>query len=87
MSPYIVTTKRRDLFDVMGADRDRWTEVSSRTVDTLDEARQEVWNDCLGEKGLVRELAYAQLTRFSRSGGTVGPLPDGTLITVERVEP
>jgi hypothetical protein len=65
---------------------ERFRVVSRRAVATLDEARDEcerLWTATLpwaqeGTRGLVN-------LKVSESGGTVGPLPDGTIIEVEAV--
>jgi hypothetical protein len=80
--PYVVTTKRRDRFDVMGPDRDRWTILSRHTVATLEEARRIVGRVCLGSTSLNLEN-IEQARTLPESGGPVGPLPDGTMIEVE----
>jgi hypothetical protein len=77
--PYIVTTKRRGYMG-LGLVRSPRV-VSRRAVATLEEAQghvdvvvQEVvgWNTDAGHV-------------IGPDGGTVGPLPDGTVIEVERI--
>lgn len=75
--PYIITTKQEHL--------DGWKPLSRRAVATLDEARSyafrsmvEYWPDKqVGEGPNLMDLPGA--------GGTIGPLPDGTVIEIERV--
>lgn len=50
--------------------------LSRRAVATLDEARMHVW------RTVSLQAAYA-VSALPESGGTVGPLPDGTVIEVE----
>jgi hypothetical protein len=72
--PYIVTTKRlaRNVID-----RNAWQVVSRRAVDTLEEARERALSAGASTRDVLRNI--------SESGGTVGPLPDGTVIEVEQV--
>jgi hypothetical protein len=69
--PYIVTTKRE--IPETPAGRSRLADHDRRAVAGLDEAREE-----LHRRGLPSR-------HITRSGGKVGPLPDGTVIEVERV--
>lgn len=95
--PYIVTTtKPTDPVFVgqihMGTHtRDEWeaTHVSRLAVATLEEAQQEAWGVVSGRPWLNDVSTYQAAAdvahSLAESGGTVGPLPDGTLIEVERV--
>jgi hypothetical protein len=77
--PYVVTTKR----PCIGPEGLRCTvahPVCRREVATLDETM-----DYLCELVLFAGDADAPLP-VDESGGTVGPLPDGTVIEVARVE-
>jgi hypothetical protein len=83
--PYIVTTKRRlaGRVNVPTADAgpqpfggERYRVLSRRAVATLDEARMHTW------RTVSLQAAYA-VSALPESGGTVGPLPDGTVIEVE----
>lgn len=93
MTPYIVTTKRRW---ADAASNTAGTQLASRrAVATLEETR-EVADDAVfaafdrDRKRPGDELPppYMALSIDARdlpeSGGTVGPLPDGTVIEVER---
>ena len=97
--PYIVTTKRplsctcwgRVEAKMCRACRKGGKDVSRRAVATLDDAR-------LAARTVVVDSALAQGTTagttdaydsafaLPESGGTVGPLPDGTVIDFELVE-
>jgi hypothetical protein len=84
--PYIITTKQVD-----GAAYDTVVAVSRRAVATLDEARTWVHRESVPD-GLPREMEQecwsyldSNIARIGDQGGTVGPLPDGTVIEVERV--
>ena len=82
MAPYIVTV-RRPPSGRMRVFRDE----SRRAVATLDEAR-EIAEGYVTEKADGEEYnrALDQVEDMPESGGTVGPLPDGTVIEVERRE-
>jgi hypothetical protein len=81
--PYIVTTKRRTLAQPAG----RWyaEPVSRRAVATLEEARDSIYSLC-AEKDVDDERIADDIDHLPDSGGTVGPLPDGTVIEVEQVK-
>jgi hypothetical protein len=82
--PYVVTTKRRC---EPAAGTDDWPmllPVSRQTVATLEEARRIAGRACLGSTPLNLEN-IEQARTLPEPGGTVGPLPDGTVIEVERV--
>jgi hypothetical protein len=72
--PYIVTTKQEHL--------DGSKPLSRRAAPTLDEARAAVFEVVHGYRGSVGS-DYIGL-RIAESGGTIGPLRDGTVIEVER---
>jgi hypothetical protein len=78
VSPYVVTTKRRDE-DQPGVTVSRV--LSRRAVATLGEARGLAALSC----GISNPEHLRAASRLPESGGTVGPLPDGTVIQVERV--
>lgn len=93
MTPFIVTTKRPvDAVDCgrPEAPRDGWP-VSRRAVATLEEARHAAHDVMLGRAGEAdpvwpegsNSANWNAVDRFPESGGTVGPLPDGTVIEVE----
>jgi len=79
--PYVITTGTpwgRNL----GA-RDKYAVTSRIAVATLDEARHAAW--------MATDLADTDQGRFRTAiahfpadGGTIGPLPDGTVIEVRR---
>jgi hypothetical protein len=76
--PYIVITKR---LDSSTGWNDSGLRVSGRAVATLEEARREAGRACLGSTSLdLRNVEQART--LPESGGTVGPLPDGTVIEV-----
>jgi hypothetical protein len=78
MSPYIVTTKYpHDRPALMGSIPRR---ESRRAVATLEEAHEHV-SDIIDAHG-----SGGRAWAWHESGGTVGPLPDGTLIEVEAVK-
>jgi hypothetical protein len=82
MSPYIVTTKRRGYMG-LGLVRSPRV-VSRRAVATLEEARDFIYSLC-AETDVDDERIADDIDRLPESGGTVGPLPDGTVIEVEQV--
>jgi hypothetical protein len=62
---------------------------SSTTVDSLDEAQSRVWRMLVDAHGTIgrqvpsdQHHAYVAATRWDANGGTIGPLPDGTVIEV-----
>jgi hypothetical protein len=78
--PYIVITERPSQPDA-GNSAQRNRSVSRRAVATLEEARREAGRACLGSTSLdLRNVEQART--LPESGGTVGPLPDGTVIEV-----
>jgi hypothetical protein len=81
MSPYIVTTKRRGYMG-LGLVRSPRV-VSRRAVATLEEARDFIYSLC-AETDVDDERIADDIDRLPESGGTVGPLPDGTVIEVEQ---
>ncbi len=84
--PYIITTTTPG--DGMERSPNRFGRTTRRAEPTLDKARAEAADLATfhgrGDSYSIDE-AYAQIARLPESGGTVGPLPDGTTITVERV--
>ena len=97
--PFIVTTKRplsctcwgRVEAEMCRACRKGGKDVSRRAVATLEEARQIVLDflefDIAAEQvdADMMDAQYRYAEALPESGGTVGPLPDGTVIEVERV--
>ncbi len=93
MSPYIVTVKRpREVRALQPSS----VAVSRHTVATLEEARDYIVEETsrsaldrhedpsFDEVDIVVGAIKALTDTLAESGGTVGPLPDGTLIDVER---
>lgn len=86
--PYITTIKK----DVpkpgsawlAGVTDEEWAErnASRRAVATLEEARARFASGIFDDDD-DRIALLGQFDLLSDSGGTVGPLPDGTIITVE----
>jgi len=79
--PYIITTRTPYHDEEHGADS-----IDTRTaVATLDEARHAVF--CTDAVTLAPTPDYARvanrLHEMTEAGGTVGPLPDGTVIEVK----
>lgn len=75
--PYIITTTHgeRDM---------RWPRVTRRAVATLDEAREVAWQ-AAREHGADADTRRAHGGLKQATGGTIGPLPDGTVIEVTAV--
>lgn len=89
MRPYIITVKRRRPFTGTHATTppDEWHRVSRVAVATLDEqdTARALLNWRPGDTLTVRELQVIEgIERLPAEGGTVGPLPDGTVIEVAR---
>jgi hypothetical protein len=90
--PYIITTmrpaneaERREGYALAQ------TSKYGRAVATLKEARQDARNiieDHAQQPGWTAEYIEARETAraLPESGGTIGPLPDGTVIEVERAD-
>lgn len=81
--PYIVTTQRTS--DERGVEL-----LSRRAVATLEEA-QDAAQQIVYDGPPIRvktewELICMVIADMPESGGSVGPLPDGTVIEVERVD-
>ena len=77
--PYVITTYTGPLLDPAGANQE-WD--SRRAVATLEEARSDARAIAL-DHGSIGGAQTAM--RLHGAGGTIGPLPDGTVITVVRV--
>jgi hypothetical protein len=83
--PYVLTTKQSDERTGPSGEPSRVEFVSRRAVATLEDAQDAVvqeLHDLLDEPTHDQERAANTLPA---SGGTVGPLPDGTIIEVERM--
>ena len=83
--PYVITTSNMEAGTASGIARSQ----SRVAVATLEEARQSVWEiaderDTTGRDVEGPVLACRSLTE---SGGTIGPLPDGTIIEVKPILP
>lgn len=81
--PYVITTKRPLMDPPLRSDG--FEIVSRRAVVTLEEARTYVTEIGLRPALLAEDYddLRQQFAGVRDSGGTVGPLPDGTLIEVE----
>lgn len=79
--PYVITTTYS--LRPLGA----MSRLSRRAVATLEEARQRVFEIAEDVYGIGRDVgAQVDACRsLTEAGGTVGPLPDGTVIEVARV--
>ena len=84
--PYIITTvtpsgwRSPDVFDGV-------TRTARIAVATLNEAREAAWSECerLAADAPASQATLAQCEDVPESGGTIGPLPDDTVIAVEQV--
>ena len=84
--PYIITTTADDPH--VGTPAMERVTVTRIAVATLDEARDVVTGIVEEREPFshkVQETAGSNLSAMRESGGTVGPLPDGTVIEVRRV--
>lgn len=84
--PYIVTTTERGPVEP-GIDWSNLTSVSRRAVATLEEAKQRATAPVFAHfraHGPAQPL-YNAIEALPEHGGTIGPLPDGTVIEVEPV--
>jgi hypothetical protein len=84
--PYIITTKRPNECPSRVGFADDMRVTGRRAVATLEEARDGSIDIVRHAGPPVGEYFEAEkiANRLPESGGTVGPLPDGTLIEVER---
>jgi len=90
--PYVITTSNptlRAAFDEAGGRgidlAERIDAAESRTaVATLDEARQTTLGAVIGDRDYedIRHVDVHAAHIMDESGGTIGPLPDGTVIEV-----
>jgi len=83
---YIITTTADDPH--VGTPAMERVTVTRTAVATLDEARDVVTGIVEEREPFshkVQETAGSNLSAMRESGGTVGPLPDGTVIEVRRV--
>ena len=86
--PYIITTKTPYMWQGNGPNGNAG--VTRRAVATLDEAREAVVAKVKRNPMTTTKREYVEAAKLVKagntlpeSGGTVGPLPDGTVITVE----
>lgn len=77
-NPMLADGRMEARMEAVTAALDAASLVSRRTVATLDEARAVA-------KKLSNADAQRQWEALEESGGMIGPLPDGTVIEVERV--
>ena len=87
--PYVITTKRPEQNEGGRGGVVRPPHFSRRAVATLEEARQRIvfalaHGEHMSEDARMAGWIGAE-KRITENGGTVGPLPDGTVIEVERV--
>jgi len=84
--PYIITTTTRKAVtcdtNVSGGRTSYWPVTSRRAVATLDEARSDVRAIALDHDSIG---GAQKAMRLPEPGGTVGPLPGGTVIEVTQV--
>lgn len=82
--PYVITTKTPA---VTVSDEACMRVLSRHAVATLEEARAAILAD-LGDMNAIggpEDELVGNVLDISESGGTVGPLPDGTVIEVEQI--
>jgi hypothetical protein len=85
--PYIITTKQPEPLAPFDRPRDM-IETSRTAVATLDEAREDVVATVeIAEDpdGPRLDSLWEHAHGMDESGGTIGPLPDGTVIEVRQV--
>lgn len=84
--PYTITTHRPGKHERPIEDGDRY---SRRAVATLEDAREHLRCELPGAYEWITDGDYADMmadiVALPESGGTVGPLPDGTVIEVAQV--
>jgi hypothetical protein len=79
MSRYVIMTRRRPQFVLAPTG-----EITIRVADTLQDARDEARDDCFARDFDADVIAPSlrQAEQLAEHGGTVGPLPDDTMIDV-----
>jgi hypothetical protein len=86
--PYIITTLAQ-CEHPDGSPPEHGRRIQSRrAVATLEEARQHARNEAdatVREDEFAPKAAWDAIAALPEAGGTVGPLPDGTVIEVRRV--
>jgi hypothetical protein len=80
--PYIITTTAPSARSIDGQ-RDVGYLVTRRAVATLEETRAAVWTQVFDSGS--RRIDGSEVDALPESGGTIGPLPNGTVIEVRRV--
>jgi hypothetical protein len=87
--PYIVTTKQPDERTGSSGERSHVEFASRLAVATLEKARRIIIDAVTGTSRSAA-VQYDALVNYAdtvpESGGTVGPLPDGTVIEVEQAD-
>ncbi len=88
--PYIVTSTKPEMADTLVPGQPWPRSVSRRAVATLDEARYaaaEAGRQAVDRQWVEGEHLRATLAAMElpEHGGTIGPLPGGTVIEVEQV--
>jgi hypothetical protein len=98
--PYIITTGERGCgspcTDEPGRDACELVNVARHAVATLDEARETAypvvhaaWPDATNgnsDEARAHRWAIVAVQNLSEAGGTIGPLPNGTVIEVRQVD-
>jgi hypothetical protein len=79
--PYIIETKTPARDRILGK---QWHHVDYTAVATLDEARSHAGALC-DHWNADYQPFEREARRLPESGGTIGPLPDGTVIEVRQV--
>jgi hypothetical protein len=87
--PYIVTTTKT-VPPGPSTGREETLVLSRRAVATLDEAQRTAYDAVRALTGgsadpLTAVTVASSIVALPESGGTIGPLPDGTVIEVERL--
>ncbi len=96
--PYIITTttpEHHETLTVQGRNAEAqvgatiFETVTRHAVATLDEAQEaaanELYDHAINPGRTSQQAFYDGVADLPEAGGTVGPLPDGTVIEVERV--
>lgn len=81
--PYVITTTTPD--PCVAYSTPRKPLVTRRAVATLDEAQRLVDNRREQDALNARPWSVAVRGLLNKGGGTIGPLPDGTVIEVEQI--
>jgi hypothetical protein len=84
--PYLITIKTHHVWVDVPDEAEAWEIHSRRPVASLDEARAYI-REATEEPPLTADQEQAVFDAWwslDESGGTIGPLPDGTIIEVVR---